>query len=353
MKSYEEILKYINSIIESCSFIDIGEVIELLDNSNLNYAEKVEIMKLVYSNNCKIIKIFERENKLLTEPGNFKVKSKNYSFLFPVDEKEDSLPVQKHIKLDTASFVQSLLLMDSFDSIKNYVQSNISQSEYEDTLNIIISAILEEKIGLSKLVNEGKIETGNTDHSLDSDISKLNFLLDCLFKIRNQDVNSNTSTPKNILIYLTTEYGNISIENDLKAIPIEFYDSFYSLLLSIQNGSFKNMKRIGTSAGNYKTNMLQVKENYSRVLYDQIEPGIYIITTMFVKKFQVAKDYQSNLKNVDSLLHNRLSYIRNQLKNNREEFLRTNQNITDALLEKLLAKDKGASIDGETCTKII
>lgn len=355
MKSYEEILRHINSIIESYDFIDIGEIIELLDNSDLNYTEKLELMKLVYSNNYKIIKDYERENKLLSEPGNFKVKKKNYNFLFPIDEKKeegDILPLQKHIKIDTASFVQSLLLMNNFEDIKNYVQSNISQSEYESTLNIIISAILKEKIDLTKLVNEEKIETGNTDNSLDSDISKLSFLLDSLFKIRNQDINSNTSTPKNTLIYLTTGYGNISIENDLKAIPIEFYDSFYSLFLSIQNGNFKNFKRIGTSSGNYKTNMLQVKENYSRVLYDQIEPGIYIITTMFVKKFQVAKDYQSNLKNMDSLLYNQLPYIHKQLKNNREEFLKVNQNITNALFEKLLSKDKGASIDGEVRTKI-
>ena len=146
----------------------------------------------------------------------------------------------------------------------------------------------------------------------------------------------------NTIIYLPTIYGNINISNDLKDVPLEFYDAFYNLFKSIKDGTFKNFKRI---TGDFKTSILEVKDGYARVLFTQIESNTYLVTTLFMKKVQVSKYYLEHLRETDLLVYDQLLNIKNQLLSNRDEFIYYNNNITKNLLLKLSTKDKEMRID--------
>lgn len=349
--SYDDIFNYVSEFEKENKFIDVGILLEMLNSSNLEYSQKYEILFRVQIHNLNIIRVFEKENKNLR---NFQQTSNNN---IPQRKIQNEIILPEVQKANIIKKVSSNYdIISSFESIdltelEDYIKSCINNDDFNDLINTLLLNVKENIITIKKMKNEEYLKSGIWNNTFDEYLLKLNNILNILFKYQHYIINEQNNS-QNTIIYLTTEYGNINIASDLKAIPIEFYDSFYILLNSIQNGTFKNLKRIGTQSNNYKTALLQVKENFTRVIFDQIEPNIYIILTMFVKKVSTSKDYHNNLKTVDILLAKQLPFIRNQLMMNRNNFLELNNNITQILFEKLLTKDMGVSINESINRKI-
>lgn len=99
----------------------------------------------------------------------------------------------------------------------------------------------------------------------------------------------------NTIIYLESSSGNCYALSDIKKISSEYYPSFLELFLSIQNGTFKNIKTFFTNyiAGG----LLEVKNPEARIVFQRVQKNIYIIVAIFVKKVDSDSYYREYLEN--------------------------------------------------------
>lgn len=346
MNNYDTILAYINDIIENGNFIDIGILLNMQDDSSLNMEDKIVILNKVQQYNLSVIKQVLKENKGLKENNYDQIHiDLSPSYEFP----KESIP-NRTININVENIYQNIKNMTSYEDIIAYLKVSINSDKYIDTINCLIAYLIEEKVTIKKLQNEEYLKTKQVPDSFDDEYSKIDFLLSILYKLQYEP--SNEEQEKNKLIYLMTDCNNISIVNDLKSIPIEYYDSFYRLLSSIQNGKFKNFKRIGTKSDTFKNSLMEVKEHQTRIVFSQIDTNTYIILTLFLKKVDTSSDYKANLRNADSLYSKMKEQIFLELSDNYSEFISINDNITDNLINKLLTKDKGGDIDAEIRRKV-
>ncbi len=149
--------------------------------------------------------------------------------------------------------------------------------------------------------------------------------------------NISEEVKSNQLIYLPTPSGNLYVNNDLLAIPTEYYSSFYDLFLSIQNGTFKNLKRLNRDSIK-KTSVVEVKDYQSRIVFDRIGSNRYIILSTFVKKVDWNNENRLSLINrVDMYrsIENRLSTLVHD-----EEFMKSQEEITKDIFEALKNNDR-------------
>lgn len=107
----------------------------------------------------------------------------------------------------------------------------------------------------------------------------------------------NTEVLNNI-VFLETESGNFYALEDLdnNSVPSEYYEGFYELIHSIEDGTFKNVKFL--ASGNYKTaGISEVKGFKKRVIFDRVGYNTYAILGAYIKKSDKDKSYLEPLKN--------------------------------------------------------
>lgn len=97
-----------------------------------------------------------------------------------------------------------------------------------------------------------------------------------------------TEAPQNKLILVPTKTGKIAPLEHLKDIPIDFYPSIASLLESIKNNTFKNVRHF------YTGSISEVRDlnNKTRVLFDRLGPDTYAIIGILVKKTKQNSAYR-------------------------------------------------------------
>lgn len=342
-----DVSSYITNRMDNENFIDISILLPLLENSSYLDEEKINILNKVHIYNLSIIKKVMKENANLKE-NNLSID--NISIQNSVNNCQISnKDTIKTIHINVMGICQTLKNMTDTSQIHPYLQSVINPLLYIETINSLIAELLEEKITIKKLQNEEYLKTGQYPHNFDDDLTKIDILLKNLYRLKHES--SDKENTQNNLIYLMTDCDNISITNDLKAIPTEYYDSFYRLLSSIRNGNFKNFKRIGTKSDTFRNALMEVKEHQTRVVFSQINANTYIILTLFIKKVNTSSDYKSNLRNADSLYSKMKMQILDDLSHNYTDYINYHNEITDHLFNKLLTKDKGGDINGYALSK--
>ena len=120
-------------------------------------------------------------------------------------------------------------------------------------------------------------------------IKKLSIIIE-----KNKEDENNTKK-KNQIILFPNEYGNIKALDMLKDIDQNQYGDFLKLFLSIEDGSFKGVKKWET---NIAKGIFEVKEYQARVVFERIDEDKYAIISIFVKKADKTKKYQdkANIK---------------------------------------------------------
>lgn len=143
----------------------------------------------------------------------------------------------------------------------------------------------------------------------------------------------------NHLIYLPTVNGNLYINNDLLAIPIDYYDSFRDLFLSIQDGSFKNFKRL--VGNNYTTSgvgISEVKDYQSRIVFDRIGSKSYAILDVFVKKVNTDKEYNESLVGRINAYRRVKASLVHAIQDS--EYMQRQDEITEEILKSLAERNR-------------
>lgn len=153
--------------------------------------------------------------------------------------------------------------------------------------------------------------------------------------IQPEEITSQNEKQKNKLIFLKTNTGSIYAENDLYGND-EYFESFKELLLSIENGTFKNVKRF-VSVNNALKGVSEVKAFKTRVIFDRLAKDKYIIIDIFVKKVDNDNGYRNMLANRIEYYRNNKDWIIALLDN--EEYLAENEMIRDNIMNGLEEKN--------------
>lgn len=87
---------------------------------------------------------------------------------------------------------------------------------------------------------------------------------------------------KNNIVFLPTLNGMLSIIDDISRIDIEYYDAFCGLLKSIQEGTFKNVRRFVNN--NVLSGLCEVKDFKTRIIFRRVNKDTYVVIGAFIKK---------------------------------------------------------------------
>lgn len=222
---------------------------------------------------------------------------------------------------------------NEIDKIINENLPSLENPNYDKIINRIKSEILSEIIELNNLL----LLSGD-DIKLQEEIKEMINVEKFKFSIINKGIESKDIKKEKInnnLVFLKTESDNTYCLRDLNGIKREYYKSFKDLLMSIKNGTFKNVKRLTTT--NSKLNSIsEVRGFKTRVIFDRIDSKTYIILMCAVKKSDFDLGYQN-------LLEGRCFKYRcfkNTIfeKKDEDEFIKENMKIEEQLFLKLSNK---------------
>ena len=157
-------------------------------------------------------------------------------------------------------------------------------------------------------------------------------------RTREISINKTHEKIKNNVIFMKTSYGSICALNDLSSIDPEYYDSFKELIESIENGTFKNVKRF-SNADNILKGISEVKNFKTRVVFDRINKNTYIIIYAFVKKSNNDMGYVKQL-------HNRVDFYKAN-----EKYIKESVNLEYINEHNKIFEDLKTSLEDKTKVK--
>lgn len=236
------------------------------------------------------------------------------------------------------------------DQVLEVVINTLPSCEHKKYLNIVSRIKLE----LLKEIHELDILSEEIDLKEDKDFLKeINIEKTKLFEVirtvnyvqnnKKEEQVENSIDMNNKLIFLETPTGSIYAENDLYSIPEEYYESFKDLMLSIKNGTFRNVKMLNN---NNQTlgGISEVKDFKTRIVFDRIGTDIYVIISIFTKKCDNDSLYRDSLVNrVDFYKKNKPYLIE---MSHSEEFISKNRDIETGLLKGLEEKNLVKTLKG-------
>ena len=118
--------------------------------------------------------------------------------------------------------------------------------------------------------------------------------MSCLLEIINHKDDINEKDNKNKLFLIPNSTGSVKILDDLRSEDASFYPSFLELINSIEDGTFKNVKRFKNN--NDLVGVCEVKGYQVRVVFARIDKDTYGLITALVKKQDNDSNYRNFLK---------------------------------------------------------
>lgn len=124
----------------------------------------------------------------------------------------------------------------------------------------------------------------------------------------NEVLYENSEDKRNKLILVPTLNGNIRILEDISQMKPEYYERFYGLLKSIENGTFSKVRRFVNKDEFH--GLCEVKAFQTRILFKRVDSESYAIIGALIKK-----------TDNDSFYANKVTNLYNNYKNVEESLL--------------------------------
>ena len=303
-------------IIADLDNINLNELLTIMDkNHSIARRKSEEIVNMNNYSNEKIIVVEENAecvtNKAKTKETQevdeaFESDIKDYLIelnklnLENIDEKIFSiLPDKSNYEFERIIYRLQLEVLKSINELEEFMEEEASLTD-DDRESFDLEKDLEEK--------------------------KLAYLKSALIDEKEKD-----EKVENTLMFVPTSGGNIRVLNELEKMPMEYYEAFLDLLLSIKDSTFKNSRHFINNAN--LSGVMEVKGFQTRILYERLAKNKYAIITAFIKKvnvdrgylesiYQKTKDYFSIKENIKALLDN-------------EEFLQMNKEYEEEIINLL------------------
>lgn len=250
-------------------------------------------------------------------------------------ENEDSL-------IEEINYYYSRILSED-DSVLKELLPSLRNSNYQNIVYGICTLLLKEITEIKVFIETEKDSL--TKQELEDFKEEIIYKQRLITEINKANVEiidkgeSEENKISNNIVFLETSSGNIYAKEDLNpnVIPSEYYAGFYELLKSIEEGTFKNVKKL-TSNNNGTAGISEVKGFKRRVIFDRVGPNTYVVIGIYTKKSNKDKSYLDPLKNRIAIYRKRREYIVEQAKN--DEYIKEQQEILNGIYEIIKPKQE-------------
>lgn len=159
-----------------------------------------------------------------------------------------------------------------------------------------------------------------------------------LQELLKEPVDETTSSEEkfNRIVLVPTLSGNIRVLDELKHIPVEYYDDFKVLFQSIVDGTFVGVKKFTNNP--ILSKIFEVKGFKVRVIFARLSNDTYAIISAFIKKTDTDKYYTDSLsrkvsdyKKIEASLKSKISD---------DDFLHENELYVQQLFQLISPKDE-------------
>lgn len=145
---------------------------------------------------------------------------------------------------------------------------------------------------------------------------------------------------RNNIVFVPTSGGSIRVLDEMERIPQEYQAGFKELFDSIQDGTFKNIKKFKNN--NALNGIIEVKGFQVRVVFARLNKNTYALISAFIKKCDNDNGYVSVLKQKVADYRSISETLKKNLSN--PEFMDQQREYTEELYRLLGDQDsKGAS----------
>lgn len=264
-----------------------------------------------------------------------------------VEETEEELADEEYLYY-YINLLDDLKKAKDHKEIIDAVVENLPTTENKQYLNIVNRIKLEflkESYEIKKLLIEENDPDFIKEVELEcNSIMEIIAIINELGNVKIEEKIEYDSKIENKIVFLETPNGSIYAENDLYSISTEYYERFLNMLLSIENGTFKNVKKFDNN-NSILAGINEVKDFKTRITFDRIGKNTYIVLHAFIKKTDKDKSYLEALKTRVEYYKKHKPKILEKIKD--EEYLESNRMIKVSLIKRLTEKNLVKSKKGE------
>ncbi len=298
---------------------EIFEVISKNHNTSMLMDKEVKKLKELSSKSTKRV---EDDNKIPE-------KEMIYDEVDEVNSELDD-------KVDYYNYLISSI--DDCEDLQDQIESSLPNPNTGDYKTIVLRLklkLLKRIKETADFISECREEFDDEDlEEYKEEIRLCSKKLEILKSESNEEVNENKTSTKNNFFFPVSSMGNIRVIDEIEKISKsspEFCSEFLELFQSIQDGSFKRVKRFLNN--NKLVGISEVRGFKPRVVFDRIGKNDYAIITAFLKKCDNDRGYKDSLElKIQKYMSQRDNIVKRL---NNPEYRALNEQYTNELFGKL------------------
>lgn len=253
--------------------------------------------KLTFENQAKI---YRDLLKYQGELKNYLDKIYNSALEDEIEEKEireeKQVPVS-HLEVDISYYIQVIKHGSTLDELFDALPEKNSK-EFSYTINRLIIELNKEISWIKEILAE------SDDQDLKKEQNKYEEYVSELLDYRDYEDIEEEEKKENKLVFLMTNEINSYLERDLSSVNPEYYNDFISLLNSIKDGTFRQIKRISASSSALNYSLCEVRKYQTRVFFVKLSDDTYLVSGALVKKYNSNSHYLSFLRQRSDIVKN-------------------------------------------------
>lgn len=239
-------------------------------------------------------------------------------------------------KVDYYNYLISSI--DDCEDLQDQIESSLPNPNTGDYKTIVLRLklkLLKRIKETADFISECREEFDDEDlEEYKEEIRLCSKKLEILKSESNEEVNENKTSTKNNFFFPVSSMGNIRVIDEIEKISKsspEFCSEFLELFQSIQDGSFKRVKRFLNN--NKLVGISEVRGFKPRVVFDRIGKNDYAIITAFLKKCDNDRGYKDSLElKIQKYMSQRDNIVKRL---NNPEYRALNEQYTNELFGKL------------------
>ena len=294
----------------------------------------------VISENHKTSTLIDKEVKKLKELSSKSTKRVEDDNKTPEKEmiydEADEVNSELDDKVDYYNYLISSI--DDCEDLQDQIESSLPNPNTGDYKTIVLRLklkLLKSIKETADFISECREEFDDEDlEEYKEEIRLCSKKLEILKSESNEEVNENKTSTKNNFFFPVSSMVNIRVIDEIEKISKsspEFCSEFLELFQSIQDGSFKRVKRFLNN--NKLVGISEVRGFKPRVVFDRIGKNDYVIITAFLKKCDNDRGYKDSLElKIQKYMSQRDNIVK---KLNNPEYRALNEQYTNELFGKL------------------
>ena len=294
----------------------------------------------VISENHKTSMLIDKEVKKLKELSSKSTKRVEDDNKTPEKEmiydEADEVNSELDDKVDYYNYLISSI--DDCEDLQDQIESSLPNPNTGDYKTIVLRLklkLLKSIKETADFISECREEFDDEDlEEYKEEIRLCSKKLEILKSESNEEVNENKTSTKNNFFFPVSSMGNIRVIDEIEKISKsspEFCSEFLELFQSIEDGSFKRVRRFLNN--NKLVGISEVRGFKPRVVFDRIGKNDYAIITAFLKKCDNDRGYKDSLElKIQKYMSQRDNIVKNL---NNPEYRALNEQYTNELFGKL------------------